>query len=149
MTTSIRRAWHAGGGLVAVAQGRAVLPQHGPRDPPSGAVTVNNRPVREPDRVLSESDLLPGGFIILHGQEAPPRITRAAGLRGSTGQRSPIAEIAVASRIPGHHDMTYHFCCSAHSMSPYVAYRLFATEKCVVNLWRRPGRAACSALKTW
>ncbi len=35
------------------------------KDLPSGAVTVNNRPVRELDRVLSESDLLPGGFIIL------------------------------------------------------------------------------------
>jgi tyrosyl-tRNA synthetase len=35
------------------------------KDLPSGAVTVNNRPVRELDRVLTESDLLPGGFIIL------------------------------------------------------------------------------------
>jgi tyrosyl-tRNA synthetase len=35
------------------------------KDLSSGAVTVNNRPVRELDRVLSESDLLPGGFIIL------------------------------------------------------------------------------------
>jgi tyrosyl-tRNA synthetase len=35
------------------------------KDLPGGAITVNNSPVRDLDRVLSKDDLLPGGFIIL------------------------------------------------------------------------------------
>ncbi len=54
-------------GLVAVVVEVELYPSRGRarKDLPQGAISVNNVPIRDPEHVLSPSDLLPGGFIIL------------------------------------------------------------------------------------
>ena len=54
-------------GLVAVVADAGLYPSRGRarKDVPAGALRVNNVPVRDADYVLSQTDLLPGGFVIL------------------------------------------------------------------------------------
>jgi len=54
-------------GLIPVVVEAGLYPSRGRarKDLPAGAVSVNNVPVRDAEYVLSDTDLLPGGFIIL------------------------------------------------------------------------------------
>lgn len=48
------------------------------KDWPSGPVSVNNIPVRDPEYVLSQADLLPGGFIVLRKGKKHFHVLRVA-----------------------------------------------------------------------
>lgn len=67
-------------GLVSLLADTGLYPsrRRARQDLPAGAVSVNNRPVRDPDYVLSEKDLLPGGFVILRKGKKHHHVLRVA-----------------------------------------------------------------------
>ncbi|MGD8450478.1 MAG: tyrosine--tRNA ligase [Phycisphaerae bacterium] len=68
------------GALVALLAETELYPSRGRarKDVPAGGVSVNNVPIRDAEYILSEADVLPGGFVILRKGKRTYHVLRVA-----------------------------------------------------------------------